>query len=1134
MNSFVKNNRKFYSIILIFSMLFYSLFGSIGATFASANNNESNDNVIELKVLHTNDLHAKINDFGKIAAYINEQRNNATHSLYLDAGDIFSGNPVVDLNKGKPIIELLNLMGLQAMAIGNHDFDYGQAETVQRIAESDFHWLSANTVVTNDTTVEFPQPKPYQVFDVEGVSVAVLGLTETPPSTAPANVIGINFLNPIEKAKEFAYLKEQHDVVIALTHHGYTEDIKLAEAVDYFDVIIGGHSHTVLASPRVVNGTPIVQTGGNAENIGNLSINLNPNTKEVISVNGSLQKVSELTVVDEIIQEKVDAYNAEMDELLGVVIGETETGLNRSGNGDSSLGNFWTDAILFHTDADIALTNNGGLRANINAGEITKNDIYIIEPFANEIMKIEMTGAAIKEVIRYSYTRDNRNRVDLQTAGLTYKIITNNVGQYITAELFVNGEQIKDDEKYVVAVGDYIGTGGSGYNFEGTVLEAKSGFMTEAMINFAQELTTEGQKINYTNNQRISIEVSTSAPPIGNVIGTTEKGLSSANNTKGDSSLGNLYTDSVREVTGADIGVLNNSSVSGNIAAGNITDGQIEFLDQFKNEVVVTKTTVKRLKEVLLEQATFHNGVDVQVSGIHYELVKENGKFVEVKVTDVEGNVIADATELTVAYNDFMHGRGFYNLGSELVGENHGKVWEAVVSYVTEHEGPIDYVEGSRISISGQDTPTPGDPGDLPPGVISVAEAIENNSGEATVHGFIVGHIVSTTNVKFTAPFSNDFNMAIADTPNETDLSKMLFVQIPAAFRTEFGLQTNPTLVGSKVEVKGNLQVYFNVPGMQGMKDIKLVEMEEEQPVELISIADARSQASNTEVKVEGVVTTKSGGWGQKGFYIQDETAGIFVFQNNYDVNPGDKVTFTGVVGAHAQELQISNIKDFQVVGQVDLPEALEVTPAQITSANESQLVVIEGVEISNLNSVNNFGTFEFTATKDGESVLVRVDNRTGLVYDDFAFQNGDIVNITGVSSRFNETIQLKPRGANDIVEFVPSYEEPEVKSEATTSFVDTKGNEVKKLARNLDVKLQTQISNHLREAKNFNVMVTLVDKHGRVKHNVEEEIEVSGESEFTYTHKLKVPTNHVGQKYKLTVTVMDEESNVISQETVK
>ncbi|WBL14390.1 5'-nucleotidase C-terminal domain-containing protein [Sutcliffiella sp. NC1] len=1126
MNFVMKRSRKLLTITLVFLMLFSSLLSSIGVNLASAEE-VNNEETVQLKVLHTNDLHAKINDFGKIAAYINSERENATHSLYLDAGDIFSGNPVVDLQYGVPIVDLLNDMGLQAMAIGNHDFDYGQEETVNRIAQSNFHWLSANTVV-NDTPVEdFPQPEPYNIFDVNGITVGVLAVTETPPSTAPANVVGISFNDPIETIKRYEFLKDEVDVLIGLTHHGYSEDIKLAEQVDFLDVIIGGHSHTVLSSPRVVNGTPIVQTGGNAENVGNLTLSIDPETKSVVEVNGHLQRVSELTEVDEAIQAKVDAYNSEMDGLLGRVIGSTETGLNRSGNGDTSLGNFWTDAMRHFTSSDIAFTNGGGIRANIAAGDITVEDIYTIEPFANEIMKIEMTGAAIKDVIEYSYTRQDRNRIDLQSSGLSYTIVTNNTGRYITAELLLNGQPIEDDETYIVAVGDYIGTGGSGYNFVGNVLEAKSGFMTEAMINYAEHLTEEGQKINYTNNERIFIRVSNEAPIDGEVIGSTERGLSSANNSLGDSGLGNLYTDAVRAATDAELGMLNSSSVIGTIPAGPITDRQIEFLDQFGNVIVVAKTTVDRLKEIILEQSTYHNGVDVQVSGFHYELVKENGKFVDVIMTDEEGQPLDTTREYTVAYNDYMHGRAFYNVGNEVIIENGGPVWESVIDYVRNHDGPIDYVEGSRITISGETTPpTPG----LPDGVITVAEAIANNSGTKTVQGYIIGTTGTTGSVgngDLTAPFTIATNILLADNPNETDMSKAIPVQLPNTnIRTVLNLVDNPNNLGQLVRITGTLNPYFSVPGLRSANAYEFVQEEEEE----LTIQEARELAQGTTVTVKGIATTNAGAWGAKGFYIQDETAGIYVYQFDIDVKAGDEVTLTGTLGNFNGELQVSNPTNLQIMSEGnDIPEAIVISPATINADNEGQLVKIEEVTISNIKKADNFGTTEFTATKDGESILVRVDNRTGLHYDDFAFNEGDIVTVTGVSSQFRGTPQLKPRHAEDIV-----LVQPVVPVEASVHFVNNNGEEVVALQRKTDVDVQVNLENNVRVEQTVNVAVQLVDKHGRVKHSTQEEVVVAEQSLVVYSTSLQVPANHVGQRYTLTVTVENEQGEQLTQSVIK
>ncbi|MFP7494392.1 5'-nucleotidase C-terminal domain-containing protein [Terribacillus saccharophilus] len=1029
---------RMFAVFAVLIMLFYSLFGVFSPSVVLG---ASGDESIELKVLHTNDFHANIDDFGKIAAYIDAEREQADRSLYLDAGDIFSGNPVVDLQYGKPIVDLLNDMGVQAMTMGNHDFDYGQEETINRMKEAKFPWLSANTIVGENAAADFPQPEPYKIFDVDGLKVGVLSLTETPPSTSPDNTTGITFEDPIETAKKYGYLEDETDVFIALSHLGYSEDQKLAAEVDSFDVIIGAHSHTTLNEPKVVNGTPIVQTGSNGTNVGNLTITYNPQTQAVEKVDGFLQPVSALTEVDAAIQSKVDQYNAEMEELLTEEIGHTDTGLSRSGSLDTALGNFWTDAMRFKTESDVALTNNGGIRANIPAGKVTVNDIYTIEPFANQIMKYEMTGAALKEVIKYSYER--RSSVDLQTSGLHYKIITNNTGRYIDAELEVDGAPIEDDKTYIVAVGDYIGTGGSGYNFDGKVLEALSGTMTDAMIAYAKHLTAEGENINYSRNERITTQVSNEAPIDGTEIGRTENGLSSANNGAGDSGLGNLYTDSIRSATDADFAILNGSSVAGNIPAGTITDKQIEFLDSFGNEVAVVKTTLDKLKEVILTQSNYHNSIDVQVSGLHYELIKENNKFTDVIFTLPDGSPLDESKEYTVAYNDYMHGGSYYNLADQTVDGDYGKVWETVVKYVSSQENAIDYREGTRISITDNSSET------LPEerNYVTVAEAIAANEGTKTVQGYIVGTMTGKFDGDFTAT-----NLMLADSPNERNMEKIIPVQLPTgSIRSELNLVDNPDNLGELVQITGDLETYFSVPGLKTPSTYEFVEEESPEnptepgePKETIAISDARQIQDGEEVTIEGVVTTNTGGWGSKGFYVQDETAGIYVFQNAKDFAPGDLVRITGVKGQYGGEMQIASPTSQEKIGDAEVPAPIQVTPATISAQNEAQLVQLENVTISNLQQVNDYGTFEFTATSEnGESVLVRVDNRTGLVFSDFAFENDCNVTITGVSSQFNGTIQLKPRGVSDIVASEePVTEDPGTEEPGTDPGTENPGTE--------------------------------------------------------------------------------------------
>ncbi|MDZ5472021.1 5'-nucleotidase C-terminal domain-containing protein [Bacillus sp. 31A1R] len=988
MRYFLTRKNKITSVLVLFTILFYSLFTPIFQFTAEASETQEG-NIVDLKILHTNDLHAKIDHFAKIAAYIQSERSKASHSLYIDAGDIFSGNPVVDLQKGKPIVDLLNDMGLQAMAIGNHDFDYGQEEYVERQLQANFPWLGANIVVENPRVKEVPQPNPYTILEANGLKVGLVSVIETPPSTAPANVVGIKFNDPIQTLKQYEFLKNETDILIALTHVGYSEDREIAQAINFFDVIIGAHSHTALSAPAIVNGTPIVQTGGNAENVGNLNISYNTETKEVVSVNGFLQKVSLLEEADPAIQAKVDAYKEAMAPLLGEVIGTT-TGLSRSGNRDTQLGNFWTDSIRYFTNADVALTNNGGIRDNIASGSLTVGDIYRVEPFANEIMKIEMTGQALKDVIDYSYNR--RSSVDLQTSGLHYKILTNNTGKFVGSELTINGQPIDLAKKYIVAVGDYIGSGGSGYNFAGTVLEAKSGFMTESMIAFAKHETSLGKTISYNSNERIKIEVAANAPIEGTVIGSTSKGLSSANNKLGDSSLGNLYTDSVRSKTGADFGMLNNSSVEGNIAPGDIADKQIENLDAFKNEIVVVKTNVAKVKEILLTQAQFHNGSDLQVSGLHYELIKKDGKISDVKVTLPDGSPLDETKPYTVAYNDYMHGRAFYSLGTEVVAaSNYGKVWESIVEYVKNHNGPIDYVEGSRIKIT-----------------------------------------------------------------------------------TDQVTQPNP----------------------------------------LSTIAEARQLTTNKVVTVKGTVTTIPGAWGGKGFYLQDETGAAYIYQTTNDVNVGDVVEITGKTANFNGEFQISNVTKLVKVDTAPVPAAIVANPSK---ENEGQLITLEEVTIADLEKVNANGTFEFKAiNKENEAILVRVDSRTGLVYDQFNFQNGDVINLSGISSQFKGVYQVKPRVDSDFTFIRPTVEYVV----STPSITDENGQTIQSLERKQNINLSTEIKNNWVDAKEVELVMELVDKHGRLVSEVKEVKSVEGRESITIGGSMKIPANQNGQRPTLTISL--------------
>ncbi|MCZ8537241.1 S-layer homology domain-containing protein [Paenisporosarcina quisquiliarum] len=304
---------------------------------------------------------------------------------------------------------------------------------------------------------------------------------------------------------------------------------------------------------------------------------------------------------------------------------------------------------------------------------------------------------------------------------------------------------------------------------------------------------------------------------------------------------------------------------------------------------------------------------------------------------------------------------------------------------------------------------------------ITVAEAIANNSGAATVEGYIVAYVTGSTAVTTDSTKFKNSNFAIADSPSETDHTKMLFVQVTASYQAEFGLQNNPTHIGKKISVSGNLEAYF-VPhaGLKSPTAMTFVEGGVEPPPPPVAEAKDDLAATRAEVgsdkliKVQGTVTTGTGFWGGKAFYVQDSTAGLYIFSSSADVTPGDIVELEGKVTVYGGELQMEQPKITKISSNNPLPLLQEISPAGVNEDTQGERILLDNVTITNLEKVNDYGTFEFTATNEnGESVVIRNDNRNGLAYDDFMkrYKDGDLVDVTGIASKFNTTYQVKTLG---------------------------------------------------------------------------------------------------------------------------
>ena len=300
---------------------------------------------------------------------------------------------------------------------------------------------------------------------------------------------------------------------------------------------------------------------------------------------------------------------------------------------------------------------------------------------------------------------------------------------------------------------------------------------------------------------------------------------------------------------------------------------------------------------------------------------------------------------------------------------------------------------------------------------ISVAEAIENNTGTATVKGFIVGTVVSSGgNYDLEAPFTSATNLAIADSPDETDPAKILSVQLPSgSVRTGLNLVDNPANYKAEVTITGSLEAYFSVPGLKSPTAYTILSEGEAPPTAtpVENVQEARDSAGEL-ISVEATVTTGTGFWGGNAFYVQDETAGIYVYTSSATVSPGDIVRLEGTVSTYSGELQLQpNTVEVVSTGN-ELPEVQVISPAGVNEETQGERISIERVEITGLKAVNNYGTFEFTAVaENGEQVVVRNDNRNGLTFEDFTkqYKEGDLIYLSGIASKYYDTYQVKTLG---------------------------------------------------------------------------------------------------------------------------
>ncbi len=440
----------------------------------------------EVWLVHVNDIHGALApsdafwmnpDFpppiGNAPAaitVINELKEQAKQSnavlLLCDMGDWFSGTPVGDFTYGKSVIEFLNLIKVDVSVIGNHDFGFGLDTLKSLIRMLNAPVLCANLVKTNtDSVPEYLTPT--MIIEKDGLKIGLFGIIThyLTGMVSPEQMPGLSVLKHYAGAeKSIQTLKAQSaDIIIALTHSGYSHDQRLADSVPGMDVILGGHSHTGVQPPKEMPRyhTIICQAYSRLTAVGVLKLKIDKQTKKIAGYNGELINLfGEEIPLNKQYLTRLGEWQLQVEQGFDNVIGSNKRELTRSGFEESPVGNLITDAMREFANADIATTNSGGIRANLPRGEITYRDVYKVDIFGNTAVTMTMTGKQVWEMLEVSVIGYH---AIFQVSGLKMVYDLKKPPKQRVLSVEVGGIPIDTNKVYKIVTNNFLAAGGGAY-----------------------------------------------------------------------------------------------------------------------------------------------------------------------------------------------------------------------------------------------------------------------------------------------------------------------------------------------------------------------------------------------------------------------------------------------------------------------------------------------------------------------------------------------------------------------------------------------------------------------------------------------------------------------------------------------
>jgi 5'-nucleotidase len=456
----------------------------------------SNPAYKQIQLLSIHDLHGQLNvtrrvdgrPVGRVdylASYLKQRKANQKHTLLIHTGDMVGASPPISaLLQDEPTIEILNKMKFDIGTVGNHEFDEGIDE-LQRLMKggthektgefrgANFPWVAANVVDKSGKPV-FP---PYEIVNINGMPIAFIGVTysETPTIVEPNGVEGIKFIDEVEAINQYIPEIKKQGVrsVIVLAHNPGSsgvngenatgELVDIAKGVDdEVDIIFGAHNHAYMNA--MVDNKLLVQSYSYGTAFSDVDIEIDPSTKDIVTKRAEIIT----TFQDEIrpdpeISQMLKDYETVVEPIVNEKIGSTKMNLTslRNDSGESVMGNIVADAQRKAMGTDFAFMNPGGIRADIDKGEITWEQVYIVQPFNNDLVKMRMTGKQIREVLNQQW---GPTTTMLQISGFTYTWDGRKPdNQKVISILLPDGTEMDDNQTYTVTANSFLAGGGDGF-----------------------------------------------------------------------------------------------------------------------------------------------------------------------------------------------------------------------------------------------------------------------------------------------------------------------------------------------------------------------------------------------------------------------------------------------------------------------------------------------------------------------------------------------------------------------------------------------------------------------------------------------------------------------------------------------